>query len=194
MAADSRRFGATGTCNVGDRRTGAVIWLTGLSGAGKSTIGEALCERLQRAGDEVEYLDGDAIRAVFPQTGFSPSERDAHVRRVAFVASLLERHGVVVVVALISPYVRSRAFAREMCRSFVEVHVSTSLEVCEARDVKGLWARARRGEIASFTGLDDPYEPPPSPELVIDTARTSVADAVQKILGTLERTRLKVTA
>ena len=163
-------------------RPTAVLWLTGLSGAGKSTIGGRVCRRLEAAGLAVEYLDGDAIRSVFPQTGFTPEDRDAHVRRVAFLASRLERHGVVVVVALISPYRRSRAFARELCRTFVEIHVSTPLDICEARDVKGLYARARRGEIANFTGIDDAYESPDRPELVVDTGRLTADEAADAIV------------
>jgi len=177
------------TCDRRDR-SGAVIWLTGLSGAGKSTISHAVCRELEHSGEIVECLDGDAIRSVFPQTGFSPEERDIHVRRVAFMASRLERHGVVVVVSLISPYRRSRAFARELCRQFVEVYVSTPITVCEARDVKGLYRRARAGQISHFTGLDDSYEPPSDPELVVDAGEVSVLEAVSRVLEALQRRRL----
>ena len=156
--------------------------MTGLSGAGKSTIGERTCRELRRLGVAVEFLDGDAIRAVFPHVGFSRTERDAHVRRVAFLASRLAHHGVVVVAALISPYRESRDFARSLCRQFVEVHVATPLDVCEARDVKGLYSRARRGDLQRFTGIDDPYEPPIAPELTIDTHRLSVDDAAGLVL------------
>lgn len=167
----------------------AVLWFTGLSGSGKSTIALEVCGRLRAAGARVEYLDGDAIRSVFPNTGFTRDERDAHIRRVGFLASRLEHHGVFVVCALVSPYADSREQVRRMCRRFVEVYVSTPLEECERRDVKGLYARARRGEIANFTGLDDPYEPPAHPELELDTCGITPAEAaeiVMRVLGSGE--------
>jgi adenylylsulfate kinase len=164
----------------------AVLWFTGLSGAGKSTVAREVCERLRAEGVRVEYLDGDAIRSVFPNTGFTKSERDAHVRRVGFLASRLEHHGVFVVCALISPYSDSRAAVRRLCRRFVEIHLSTPLQECERRDVKGLYQRARRGEITNFTGIDDVYEPPVDPELRIDTTDVSVQDAVDLVLAALE--------
>jgi adenylylsulfate kinase len=163
----------------------AVVWFTGLSGSGKSTLARAVCDRLLAAGAKVEYLDGDSIRSVFPQTGYSRTERDAHVRRVGFLASRLEHHGVFVVCALISPYADSRDDVRRLCRRFVEVHLSTPLDECERRDVKGLYQRARRGEIANFTGLDDPYEPPAAPELRIDTREIGVQDAADLVMTTL---------
>jgi len=163
----------------------AVVWCTGLSGAGKSTIARAVCDRLLARGAKVEYLDGDSIRSVFPQTGFSKAERDAHVKRVGFLASRLEHHGVFVVCALISPYAEAREYVRSLCRRFVEVHVSTPLAECERRDVKGLYRRARRGEIVNFTGLDDAYEPPATPELRIDTRETSVQRAADLVMATL---------
>jgi adenylylsulfate kinase len=165
----------------------AVLWFTGLSGAGKSTIAREVCERLAAEGVRVEYLDGDAIRNVFPNTGFTKPERDAHVRRVGFLASRLEHHGVLVVCALISPYVEARAAVRALCRRFVEIHVSTPLHECERRDVKGLYQRARRGEITNFTGIDDAYEPPVDPELRIDTTNLSVDQAADLVISTLQR-------
>jgi adenylylsulfate kinase len=162
-----------------------VVWLTGLSGSGKSTIGLALRDCLERDGARVEYLDGDAIREVFPQTGFSRADRDGHVRRVGYLASRLEHHGVIVVCALISPYASSRGDVRRMCRRFVEVHVSTPIEECERRDVKGLYSRARRGELAQFTGVSDPYEPPEAAEVTIDTTLVGVDEAVTQILEVL---------
>ncbi|HSE94704.1 MAG TPA: adenylyl-sulfate kinase [Methylomirabilota bacterium] len=162
-----------------------MVWLTGLSGSGKSTIAAALVHRLLALGVPVERLDGDEIRGLFPSTGFSRVERDAHVRRVGFLASRLEKHGVFVVASLVSPYADSRAFVRRLCRRFVEVYVATPLEECERRDAKGLYARARRGEIAQFTGIDDPYEPPARPELTIDTRGVSVDEACMLILDRL---------
>lgn len=164
---------------------GAVIWLTGLSGSGKSTIGQALRDRLATLGHRVEYLDGDVLREVFPNTGFSRAERDAHVRRVGYFASRLEYHGVIVVCALISPYISARDAVRARCRRFVEVYVATPLEECERRDAKGLYARARRGELTQFTGIDDPYEPPVAPDLTLDTRTVSVEASVDRIVELL---------
>lgn len=163
----------------------AVVWLTGLSGSGKSTIGRALAARLVESGARVEYLDGDTIRDVFPNTGFTRADREAHVMRVGFLASRLEHHGVLVICALISPYAASRDEVRGRCHRFIEVHVATPLDECERRDAKGLYARARRGEITQFTGLDDPYEPPARPEVTIDTRAVSVDEAVAHILEAL---------
>lgn len=162
-----------------------VLWFTGLSGAGKSTLALAVYQELRRLGGTVEYLDGDTIRELLPGTGFTPAERNAHVKRVGFLASRLEHHGVTVVCALISPYREARATVRQLCRNFMEIHVSTPLAECERRDVKGLYARARRGEIANFTGLDGPYEAPLAPELVIDTSRSSVHEAVARIVDSV---------
>jgi adenylylsulfate kinase len=165
----------------------SVVWFTGLSGSGKSTLAKALCQALRARGREVEYLDGDQIRSVFPNSGFTREERHAHVGRVGFLASRLQAHGVTVVAALVSPYRDSRQFVRQMCSGgFLEVFVSTPIEVCEIRDAKGLYAKARRGEIKNFTGVDDPYEPPTSPELAIDTSRVSVEDAVAQILSRID--------
>lgn len=160
----------------------AVIWLTGLSGSGKSTISDYLVEKLEQLGVRVEQLDGDKVREIFPATGFSRAERDAHIKRIGFVASRLEHHGVFVVASFVSPYAESRDFVRSLCKRFIEVHVDTPLEVCEQRDPKGLYQRVRRGEIKQFTGVDDPYEAPLTPELRLDTTRMSVAEAADSIL------------
>jgi len=162
--------------------TGRVIWFTGLSGSGKSTLARRVVAALEAQGTPVEYLDGDAIREIFPSTGFSRAERDAHIRRVGWVASRLERHGVTVVASLVSPYQASRDFVRGLCRRFVEVWVATPLAECERRDAKGLYARARAGQIPGFTGLDDPYEPPPTPELALDTTGRSVEETADRVL------------
>lgn len=158
-----------------------VIWLTGLSGSGKSTIAEGLYKKIQSRGMKVEYLDGDRVRNIFPKTGFSKEERDRHVKRIGFLASMLEKNGVIVVAAFISPYEESRKFVRDLCNNFVEVHVSTPLEECKRRDIKGLYARAEKGEIKNFTGIDDPYEVPLQPELRIDTTNITVDEAVNRI-------------
>jgi 3'(2'), 5'-bisphosphate nucleotidase len=161
---------------------GAVLWFTGLSGSGKSTIAARVVEELTRQGRPVEYLDGDNIRDIFPATGFTRPERDLHIKRVGFLASRLEAHGVIAVTSLVSPYESSRSFVRGLCRNFKEIYVSTPYEECERRDVKGLYGRARRGEIKNFTGLDDPYEPPEKPELVIDTRNATVEEAVGRVM------------
>ena len=174
---------------VRDQRSGqgAVLWFTGLSGSGKSTIAARVVEELKRRDLPVEYLDGDNIRDIFPATGFTRPERDSHIRRVGWVASRLEAHGVIAVTSLVSPYRDSRDFVRGLSRNFLEVYISTPYEECERRDVKGLYAKARRGEVKNFTGLDDPYEPPTSPELTIDTTQVSVAEGVNLVLSRLSR-------
>jgi adenylylsulfate kinase len=163
----------------------AVLWFTGLSGSGKSTIASRVHQELARRGWEVDYIDGDALREVFPSTGFTRAERDEHLRRTGYLASRLAAHGVTVVASLVSPYRESRDFIRKLCRGFVEIYVATPLEECERRDVKGLYARARRGEIQNFTGIDDPYEPPEHPELTLDTRSLSVDQCVEKVLERL---------
>jgi adenylylsulfate kinase len=171
----------------------SVVWFTGLSGSGKSTISQQVVEVMRSQGFNVEHLDGDSVRSIFPNTGFTRPERGSHIRRVGFLASKLEEHGVFVVASFVSPYRESRDFVRGLCRSFIEVHVSTPLEVCEGRDTKGLYARARRGEIANFTGVNDPYEPPVRPELVIDTAQVPVAAAVERVVTEVQRRMTKGT-
>jgi adenylylsulfate kinase len=160
----------------------AVLWFTGLSGSGKSTIAERVHAELERRGREVEYIDGDALRAVFPGTGYTRDQREEHLRRTGYMASRLEAHGITVVASFVSPYRESRDFIRKLCRNYVEIYVSTPLDECERRDVKGLYARARRGEIRNFTGIDDPYEPPEHPELTLDTRSLSVEQSVATVL------------
>jgi sulfate adenylyltransferase len=151
---------------------GCCVWLTGLSGAGKSTIAGLLNARLERRGRTVTLLDGDIVRTHLSRgLGFSKEDRDTNIRRIAFVASEIVRHGGVVICAVVSPYDMTRLEAREMIGrdAFVLVYVATPLEICEQRDVKGLYAKARRGELKGLTGLDDPYEPPASPDVVLTT-------------------------
>jgi adenylylsulfate kinase len=163
--------------------TAAVLWFTGLSGSGKSTIATLVHRELERRGMEVEYIDGDALREVFPNTGFTRAEREEHLRRTGYMASRLAAHGVTVVASFVSPYRASRQFVRRLCPRFLEVYVATPLEECERRDVKGLYARARRGEIRNFTGIDDPYEVPERPELTLDTRALSVEQCVAEVLA-----------
>jgi adenylyl-sulfate kinase len=170
------------------RTRGFVVWLTGYSGAGKSTLAEALAPELRSRGERVEILDGDVVRTHLSRgLGFSREDRDANVARIAFVAHLLARNGVVVLVSAISPYRSGRDAARAQigAAEFVEVHVAPPLVTCIQRDVKGLYARAIAGEIPAFTGVSDPYEPPLSPEVEIDTSRVSIEGGVAQILSTL---------
>jgi sulfate adenylyltransferase len=173
---------------------GVCVWLTGLSGAGKSTIAEALVARLRADGERVSLLDGDALRAsISRDLGFSKADRETHVLRVAAIArERVDRDGYVVC-ALISPYRSMRTRAREMIAPyrFVEVFVDTPLEVCERRDPKGLYARARRGEIGQMTGVSDPYEPPMAPHLILETVANDVEANVERLLTLLgARTRV----
>jgi len=164
-----------------------VLWFTGLSGSGKSTVATWVFETLKKEGHNVEYLDGDAIRSIFPQAGFTREEREQHLRRTGYLASKLEAHGVTVVASFVSPYRESREFVRGLCRNFLEIHVATPIEECERRDVKGLYARARRGEIRNFTGIDDPYEAPERPEIAFDTRRLTVEEAGTLVLEHVRR-------
>jgi sulfate adenylyltransferase len=153
-------------------KQGVCIWFTGLSGAGKSTTAAVLTVLLQQHGRQVTELDGDVVRTHLSKgLGFSKEDRDVNIRRIGYVASEIVRHGGVVVCAAVSPYRATRNDVRNMVGSghFVEVYVNTPLEVCEQRDVKGMYAMARRGEIQGFTGIDDPYEPPQHAELTLDT-------------------------
>jgi adenylylsulfate kinase len=162
-----------------------VIWLTGLSGSGKTTIARAVEAELLSRGVPVEVLDGDTIRENLSRgLAFSKQDRDENVRRAGYVARLLARHNIVVLVALISPYRAARNEVRVQMEGipFIEVYVNAPLEVCEGRDPKGLYQKARRGEIAGFTGLDDPYEPPLSPDVECHTDRESVEACVQRVL------------
>ena len=181
---------AAGQSDTGSARlTPSVIWLTGLSASGKSAVADWVADELRRQGYPAERLDGDALRRIFPETGFTREARDAQVRRAGYLAARLEANGVFVVASFISPYRESRRFVRELCRSFVEVYISTPLEVCEQRDPKGLYRRARAGEITNFTGVSDPYEAPESPDLTIDTSRLAPEEAGRRVLTELERRR-----
>ncbi|RFU22961.1 adenylyl-sulfate kinase [Geodermatophilus marinus] len=169
---------------------GVTVFLTGLSGAGKSTIADALIAGLEAEGRPVTVLDGDVVRThLSSELTFSREHRDLNIRRIGFVAGEVVKHGGTVVVAAIAPYEAAREEARELVERhgrFVLVHLATPLEVCEERDVKGLYARARAGEIPVFTGVSDPYEPPVRPELVIDTSVTPLARSVALVRAAME--------
>ncbi|HEY0582508.1 MAG TPA: adenylyl-sulfate kinase [Chloroflexota bacterium] len=172
------------------RQGGACIWLTGLSGAGKSTTAERLTTLLEQHGRRVTLLDGDVVRTHLSQgLGFSKEDRDTNVRRIGFVAGEIVRHAGIAVCAVISPYRATRDEVRQMVgpEAFVEVFVSTPLDECERRDVKGMYAAARRGEIAGWTGIDDPYEPPAAPELTLETVTQTVDSNALAILAYLQR-------
>jgi len=165
---------------------GFVVWLTGLSGAGKTTIASALVPELRAAGRRVELLDGDVVREHLSKgLGFSREDRDENVARIAFVARLLARNGVAVVVSAISPYRGARESARRAIGDFVEVHVAPPLEECIRRDVKGLYAKAIAGEIPSFTGVSDPYEPPSNAEVTVDTSTVDLPSSVARVTTAL---------
>jgi adenylylsulfate kinase len=167
---------------------GFTLWFTGLSGSGKTTISNLIVENLEQRGSRIEVLDGDTVRENLSKgLGFSKEDRDINIRRIAFVADLLSRNDVPVITAAISPYRELRDEARQnMDGRFVEVYVKASVEACEARDVKGLYAKARSGEIKEFTGVSDPYEPPENPELVVETENESPEESAAKILAYLE--------
>jgi len=164
-------------------RRGALVWFTGLSGSGKSTLAQAVFAQLEAQGRAVEILDGDMVRAHLSKgLGFSRDDRMENIRRIAFVGNLLASHGVVVLAPVIAPYRSIREEVRRSSPCYVEVYVNAPLEVCEQRDPKGLYRRARAGEIANFTGLDDPYETPESPEVEVRTNVDGVEACVEQIL------------
>jgi sulfate adenylyltransferase len=171
-------------------RQGFTVFLTGLSGAGKSTIADVLAVRLREIGGRVvSLLDGDLVRRhLSSELGFSKAHRDLNVRRIGFVASEITRCGGAALCAAIAPYDEARRSVRELIQhagGFVLVHVATPIEVCEARDPKGLYARARAGTLAQFTGVSDPYEPPADAEIVIDATNTTPEDAANRIVSWL---------
>jgi adenylylsulfate kinase len=171
-------------------RNGFTLWFTGLSGAGKTTIADIVGPELERRGALVEYLDGDVVRTHLSKgLGFSKEDRDTNIERIGWVASRFTRAGVVTLVSAISPYVETRAAARGMVEehgAFVEVFVDTSVEECAKRDVKGLYEKAFAGEIKEFTGVSDPYEPPPSPDVHIRTEEESPDESAARVVAELE--------
>ncbi|HZD37347.1 MAG TPA: adenylyl-sulfate kinase [Actinomycetes bacterium] len=174
---------------------GFVLWLTGLSGAGKSTIAGAVAPRLLERGHRIEVLDGDEVRTNLCQgLGFSREDRDTNIARIGYVAGKLAKHGVAVVVAAISPYSEARDKVRASVQRFVEVHVAAPVSTCAERDTKGLYAKAMAGEIKNFTGVNDPYEAPASPEITLHTERETVEESAATVLAWLEAEGLSVPA
>ncbi|MFS8854536.1 adenylyl-sulfate kinase [Synechococcus sp. H55.7] len=167
-------------------RRGVTVWFTGLSGAGKTTLSCGVAQQLQALGLAVEVLDADLVRQHLTKgLGFSKEDRDENVRRIGFVAEMLTRHGVIVLVSAISPYRATRQEVRRQIGNFIEVFVDAPLEVCERRDVKGLYRKARAGLIQHFTGIDDPYEPPECPEVVCKTAEQSISECIELVMQSL---------
>lgn len=165
---------------------GVTVWFTGLSGAGKTTIASCVEHELRLRGCKVELLDGDIVRQNLSKgLGYTKEDRDANIRRIAFVANLLARNGIIAIAAAISPYQSVRDEVRAMTENFLEVFVEAPIEVCEARDVKGLYAQARAGMIKNFTGIDDPYEAPSHPEVVCQTAMETIMECTERVLAAL---------
>ena len=165
---------------------GFTIWFTGLSGSGKSTLSEVIEQRLKAHGRNVEVLDGDIVRTHLSKgLGFSREDRDTNIKRIAFVCSLLTRNNVVCISAAIAPYREARDWARREIGNFVEVYVKCPLEVCRQRDVKGLYKLVDEGKIKNFTGVDDPYEEPVHPELIVETDKETVEESVTRIFARL---------
>lgn len=168
-------------------KAGVTLWFTGLSGSGKTTLAKEVQKYLKAINRKVEILDGDIVRQNLSKgLTFSKEDRDINIRRIGFVANLLSRNGIIAITAAISPYRNIREEVREMTRNFIEVYAKAPLEICEKRDVKGLYAKARAGEIKGFTGIDDPYEEPLNPEVICETDQESLEQSVAKIINFLK--------
>jgi adenylyl-sulfate kinase len=166
---------------------GFTIWFTGLSGAGKSTLSKIIEQRLKARDHNVEVLDGDIVRTHLSKgLGFSREDRNTNIQRIAFVCSLLTRNGVIAIAAAISPYREAREWARNEIGNFVEVYIKCPIDVCRERDVKGLYKLADEGKLKGFTGVDDPYEEPERPELIIETDKETIEESVARIFAKLE--------
>jgi|TARA_B100001971_G_C18265534_1_gene591833 adenylylsulfate kinase len=165
---------------------GFTVWFTGLPCSGKTTVADVVAERLKERGYKVERLDGDIVRqGLTSDLGFTKQDRDENIKRVTFVAKLLTRNGVAVLATFVSPYRARRIKTREEIGEFIEVYTRTPVEVCIDRDVKGMYKKALQGEISNFTGVDDPYEEPEDPELVLDTSKESIEESVENVLKRL---------
>ncbi|MFC1803161.1 adenylyl-sulfate kinase [Thermoproteota archaeon] len=167
---------------------GVTVWFTGLPCSGKTTIADKLTPILREKGKKVERLDGDIVRqGLTRDLGFSKEDRDMNIERVTFVAKLLSRNGVIVLATFVSPYIERRQKTREEIGKYIEVYVKASVEECIKRDVKGMYKKALAGEIKNFTGVDDPYEEPLIPEIIVDTDNETVDESVEKVLKLMEK-------
>ncbi len=167
-------------------KRGVVVWFTGLPCSGKTTIAKKVKEILEQKGRDVELLDGDTVRDYIKNKDFSKEGRNKHLRYIALMAKLLAERGVVVLCSFVSPYRENRDFARSITEDFIEVFVDTPLDICIERDVKGMYKKAMAGEIKGFTGIDDPYEEPLNPELVIETVNESVEESAERVINKLK--------
>ena len=169
-----------------NKQQGFTVWFTGLPCCGKTTIADRVALILKKKGYAVERLDGDVIRqGLTRDLGFSKKDRDENIRRVTFVATLLTRNGIVVLTTFVSPYREQRRDARKEIGTFIEVYVRCPVEICMKRDVKGMYQKARQGTIKHFTGVDDPYEEPEHPELIVNTDKETIEESVKKVLDSL---------
>src|SRR5437667_3219581 len=167
--------------------TGFTIWFTGLSGSGKSTLSEVIEQHMKALGRNIEVLDGDIVRTHLSKgLGFSREDRDTNIKRIGFVCNLLTRNGVICISAAIAPYREARDWARKEIGNFVEVYVRCPIDVCRQRDVKGLYKLVDEGKIKNFTGVDDPYEEPLHPELIVETDKETITESVARIFTKLE--------
>lgn len=164
-----------------------VLWITGLPKSGKSSIANEIYKRLSNNGIKVEHLDGANIRNLFPKTGFSKKDVEEHVERVGYLANKLEMNGIFVIASFVSPYRESREFVRNLCENFIEVYLSTPVEVCEKRDQKGLYKKAREKEISNFPGINYQYEVSDNPDLIIDTTNGNIQEHCDKIINYLSK-------
>ncbi|MFH1841404.1 MAG: adenylyl-sulfate kinase [Candidatus Nealsonbacteria bacterium] len=168
---------------------GFVLWFTGLPQSGKSTIADRIYQALKEKGLELERLDGDIVRQSFTKDlGFSKEDRDENIRRVGFLSKILSKHGVGVIASFIAPYKAQREGVRKEAENFVEVYCKCPLEVCEKRDTRGFYKKARNGEIENFTGVSDPYEEPENPEITVETDKENIEQCIEKIINFLKKT------
>lgn len=167
-----------------------VIWLTGLPSSGKTAIAHALAKRLRDRSYTVEELNGENVRKLTPELGFTRAERDAHIKKVGILASLLEKNKVIVIASFVSPYRQARDFVRGICANFIEVYVKTPVALCEEHDTTGLYQKARAGLIQNFTGINDPYEEPQRQEITLDAQQLSVEECTDAVMGYLQKRNL----